>query len=93
MNREKVIQGLEHCGFGALRGCDGCPYGDECATFGRDAGTSSLSTDALALIREQEKLIDEFRNKQLKECEERIKQLESDLRILTWRRMNNGAFD
>lgn len=54
MDREKVIKGLEHCGFTEKRGCVGCPYSDECGDFGRDAGMSSLATDALALLREQE---------------------------------------
>lgn len=53
-DREKVIEGLEHCGFNEKRGCVGCPYSDECGDFGRDAGMSSLATDALALLREQE---------------------------------------
>lgn len=54
-DREKVIKGLEHCGFNEKRGCVGCPYSDECGDFGHDAGMSSLATDALALLREQEK--------------------------------------
>ncbi len=51
---EKVIRGLEHCGFTGKRGCAGCPYSDECGDFGCEAGTGSLCTDALALLREQE---------------------------------------
>ena len=53
-DREKAIKGLEHCGLNEKRGCVGCPYSDECGDFGRDAGMSSLATDALALLREQE---------------------------------------
>lgn len=51
---EKVIQGLEHCGFNEKRGCVGCPYSNECGDFGREAGTGSLCTDALAILKEQE---------------------------------------
>ena len=53
-DREKVISGLEHCGFTEKRGCDGCPYEDECTDFGCDAGHGSVCTDALALLKEQE---------------------------------------
>ena len=53
-DREKVIKGLEHCGFNEKRGCVGCPYSDECGDFGSEAGIGSLCTDALALLREQE---------------------------------------
>ena len=58
-NREKVIQGLEHCGFTGKRGCAGCPYSNECGDFGREAGTGSLCTDALALLKEQEPVVPE----------------------------------
>lgn len=60
-DREKVISGLEHCGFTEKRGCVGCPYSDECGDFGRDAGTGSLATDALALLKEQEAIIEQYR--------------------------------
>lgn len=60
VDREKVIKGLEHCGFTEKRGCDGCPYEDECIDFGGDAGHGSLCTDALALLKEQAEVIDRY---------------------------------
>ena len=59
-DREKVISGLEHCGFTEKRGCDGCPYEDECTDFGCDAGHGSVCTDALALLKEQAAVIDRY---------------------------------
>ena len=53
-DREKVIQGLMHCGFTEERGCNGCPYDGERGQWGDAACTGSLTTDALELLKEQE---------------------------------------
>lgn len=61
MDREKVIKGLECCGFMEGKGlvnCDNCPY-DGKACFTR------LKTDALALLKAQEPRLvveDDFKN-------------------------------
>jgi len=54
IDRNKVITGLAHCGFTALRGCDGCPYSGEHRCFGVEACVGSLTTDALKLLQEAE---------------------------------------
>ena len=47
-DREKVIDGLEHCAEG---GCKGCPYAFDCLIA---IGASELANDALELLKEQE---------------------------------------
>lgn len=54
MDREKVLKGLEHHGKGGSKGCRGCPYE---LTHGCQL---ILCHDALALIKEQEQLIEEI---------------------------------
>jgi len=59
INREKVIKGLELCLTGDASVCKDCPYEAECeATIG--AGPSPLRHDALTLLKEQQKLIDDI---------------------------------
>jgi hypothetical protein len=59
MDREKVIKGLETCSQKTvLYVCGQCPYNnDDSDTY--DC-TQALSEDALALLKEQQKLIDEI---------------------------------
>lgn len=60
-NREKVIKGLECClryaqtEYLTLKECEGCPY-SEVITMGTTCSTlAPLLTDALELLREQER--------------------------------------
>ena len=56
-DREKVIKGLEQC-ISADETCEGCPYeGTTC--------TTTLNADALALLKEQEKLIEEITKRRM----------------------------
>ena len=50
-DKEKVIKGLEMC---KIRYCDECPYDDE------DNCSLYLNQDALELLEEQQKLIDDI---------------------------------
>ena len=56
IDREKVIKGLECCAKDNCTITDICPYGKE------DAGycIERLCSDALALLKEQQKLIDDI---------------------------------
>ena len=49
-DREKVINGLEHC---SEDGCVGCPYYHDCTMAD---GFSELAKDVLELLKEQEKM-------------------------------------
>lgn len=60
INREKVMKGLEICGYSG--DCKQCPYDGDCEN---DQGFSTLALDALALLEEQEPRLlglDEVRN-------------------------------
>lgn len=81
---EKVIKGLECCAKDDCSINDVCPYGKKDASDCLER----LSADALAMIKEQEDLMELIHNKN-----ERIKKLEEQLETLTKWRMNAGAFD
>lgn len=77
IDREKVIKGLEHC---SEDGCKECPYEQDCTMAD---GFSELASDALALLKEQEKRINELEEK-LRLLEYGDKDiLESGLRLAT----------
>lgn len=59
MDREKVIQWLEICGKN--RDCsETCPYGDGTGEYEDRLCREDLMADALELLKEQQKLIDEI---------------------------------
>lgn len=59
-DREKVIKGLECCSMMSGDECRECPYGHECRDTDLPYGMPHLAADALALLKEQQKLIDEI---------------------------------
>jgi hypothetical protein len=54
---EKVIKGLECCQYPSKSHCDGCPYVYDGLCSTNDC-TADLASDALAMLEEQQKLID-----------------------------------
>lgn len=62
VDRENVIKGLECCASMNGSACRECPYSSECVTgeVPYQTGTAHLAADALALLKEQQKLIDEI---------------------------------
>ena len=56
-DREKVIKGLELCSTYDCNRCDNCPYGRTCG-YGCDQ--TVLIRDALALLKEQWKIIEQY---------------------------------
>lgn len=60
IDREKVIKGLERCKLYNKVNCDKCPYDYNGRGNGKSECTAELASDALALMKEQQKLIDEI---------------------------------
>ena len=61
-DREKVIKGLECCAAMSGDECNKCPYGDECVDTDLLYGIPHLASDALALLKEQEKRIEDLQD-------------------------------
>ena len=59
MDREKVIKGLEccYCNFPKQMDCKNCPYDKICY---HDKACSLMLRDALALLKEQEEIINRY---------------------------------
>ena len=56
-DKEKVIKGLECCATMSGDECRKCPYRHECQDTDLPYGMPHLAADALALLKEQQKLI------------------------------------
>lgn len=56
-DRKKVIEGLEHCDFGVSDAC----YEEECPYYQSHDCTDELKNDILALMKEQEAIIEQYR--------------------------------
>ena len=57
IDREKVIKGLERCKLYNKVNCDKCPYDYNGRGNGKSECTAELASDALVLLKEQQKLI------------------------------------
>ena len=64
-NKEKVIKGLECCAAMSGDECRKCPYGHECLNADLPYGMPHLAADALAVIKEQQQLIDEITQRRM----------------------------
>jgi len=60
IDREKVIKGLERCKLYNKVNCDKCPYDYNGRGTGKSECTAELASDALALLKEQQKRIEEI---------------------------------
>lgn len=60
IDRVKIIKGLEHCKLYNKVSCDKCPYDYNGRGNGKSECTAELASDALAMMKEQQKLIDEI---------------------------------
>ena len=56
---EKVMNGLECCAQMGGEACRQCPYKSECEEGG--GGSLRLCADAIALLKEQEAIIEQYR--------------------------------
>ena len=59
-DREKVIKALQICSVQNDVGCQGCPYFEERKTYGHEWCTTSMAQDALALLKEQQRIIEQY---------------------------------
>ena len=57
---EKVIKGLEHCS--SSNGCKGCPYSKN---WSKHVCSVVCIRDAIALLKEQQKLIDDITQRRI----------------------------
>lgn len=62
---EKVIKGLECCAAMSGDECRECPYGHECINTDLPYGMPHLAADALAVLKEQQQLIDEITQRRM----------------------------
>jgi hypothetical protein len=62
---EKVIKGLECCAAMSGDECRECPYGHECIGTDLPYGMPHLAADALAILKEQQQLIDEITQRRM----------------------------
>lgn len=62
MDREKVISGFQRCRLMNKMNCDKCPYDYNGRGNGKSECTAELATDALALLKEQERTINGLQN-------------------------------
>lgn len=58
--RAKVMHGLDYCCSMSGKACRKCPYNEECAKM-PGSGSAHLCSDALELIKEQQKQIKRLR--------------------------------
>lgn len=63
VNIEKVIKGLECCAAVSGDECRKCPYSDECLNTDQSVGTAHLASNAIVLLKAQEKRINELEEK------------------------------
>jgi len=74
VDREKVVKGLECCKTYAT--CNECPYN------GEEQNCNSLRREALALIKEQQELIDTDKEELQKRCDELGKELNDAVELI-----------
>ena len=62
VDREKVIKGLERCKLYNKVNCDKCPYDYNGRGNGESECTAELASDALALLKERESVIEALKS-------------------------------